>query len=129
MRLGEVMHSYPTLIAITLAIGLAGCGKLPQGEKGDAGPAGPPGPKGEAGPAGPAGPPGASSATRIVRSNCDATNCTAQCGDDEVLLIAYWGATRNAAIFPTERSASCRVRNPANSPLVAACAKVAAASR
>jgi hypothetical protein len=62
---------------------------------------------------------------RIVRANCDATNCAVQCGDDEMLLIAYCGVTRNAAIFPTERSASCRLRNPANSPLVAACAKTA----
>jgi hypothetical protein len=60
---------------------------------------------------------------RIVRANCDATNCAAQCGDDEVLLVAYCGSARNAAIFPTERSASCRIRNPANSPLIAACAK------
>jgi hypothetical protein len=60
---------------------------------------------------------------RIVRANCDATSCAVQCSDDEVLLIAYCGATRNAAIFPTERSASCRLRNPAISPLVAACAK------
>jgi hypothetical protein len=60
---------------------------------------------------------------RIVRSNCDATSCAAQCGDDEVLLIAYCGSTRNAATFPTERSASCRVRNAANSPLIAVCAK------
>jgi hypothetical protein len=118
------MHLYRALIAITLAAGLAGCGEwLPQGAKGDAGPAGPPGARGEAGPRGPAGPPGASSAMRIVRANCDATSCAVQCSDDEVLLIAYCGATRNAAIFPTERSASCRLRNPANSPLVAACAK------
>jgi hypothetical protein len=114
------------LMAITLAIGLAGCGKASQGEKGDAGPAGPAGPKGDAGPRGPAGPPGASGALRIVRANCDAAGCTAQCGDDEVLLTAYCGATRNPATFPTERSASCRVRNPANSPLIAACAKASA---
>jgi hypothetical protein len=61
---------------------------------------------------------------RIVRSNCDATSCAAQCGDDEVLLIAYCGGARNAAIFPTERSASCRVRNAANNPLIAACSGV-----
>src|SRR5216684_3230468 len=112
-----------TLIAITLAAGLVGCGKASQGEKGDAGPAGPPGAKGEAGPRGPAGPPGAAGAMRIVRANCDATSCAAQCGDDEVLLIAYCGSTRNAATFPTERSASCRPRNAANNPLVAACVK------
>jgi hypothetical protein len=112
-----------TLIAITLAIGLAGCGKATQGEQGDPGPAGPPGAKGDAGPRGPAGPPGASGSMRIVRASCDATGCTAQCGDDEVILIAYCGSARNAATFPTERSASCRARNAANSPLVAACGK------
>jgi hypothetical protein len=122
MRCGKAMHLYRALIAITLAVGLGGCGREPQG---DPGPAGPPGAKGEAGPAGPAGPPGASSAMRIIRSNCDATSCAAQCSDDEVLLIAYCGSTRNAATFPTERSASCRVRNAANNPLVAACAKSA----
>jgi hypothetical protein len=104
-----------------------GCGgEPPQGAKGDPGPAGPPGEKGEAGPPGPVGPAGASgasSAMRIVRSNCDATSCAAQCSDDEVLLTAYCGSARNAATFPTERSASCRVRNAANSPLIAVCAK------
>ena len=112
-----------TLIAITLAVGLAGCAKSSQGEKGDPGPAGPAGAKGDAGPAGP---PGASGAMRVVRANCDATSCAAQCGDDEVLLIAYCGATRIAATFPTERSATCRARTPANSPLIAACAKAPA---
>jgi hypothetical protein len=67
-----------------------------------------------------------SSAVRIFRANCDPTSCTAQCSDDEVLLIAYCGSMRNPAIFPTERSASCRVRNAANNPLIAACAKTAA---
>jgi hypothetical protein len=108
------------LIAITLAVGLAGCGKASQGEPGEPGPAGPPGPKGDAGPRGPA---GASGSMRFVRASCDATSCTAQCGDDEVLLIAYCGSARNAATFPTERSASCRARNAANNPLVAACGK------
>jgi hypothetical protein len=112
-----------TLIAITLTFGLMGCGKSSQGEMG---PAGPPGATGEVGPRGPAGPPGASGALRIVRANCDATSCAVQCGDDEVLLIAYCGATRIAATFPTERSATCRARTPANSPLIAACAKAPA---
>jgi hypothetical protein len=66
---------------------------------------------------------------RIVRASCDSTTCAAQCSDDEVLLIAYCGAARNSAIFPTERSASCKTRNAANSPLVAACAKAVPASR
>ena len=109
-----------TLIAVTLAVGLVGCGKSSQGEKGDPGPVGPPGAKGDAGPAGP---PGASGAMRVIRTNCDATGCTAQCNDDEVLLVAYCGATRIAATFPTERSATCRARTPANSPIIAACAK------
>ena len=116
---GNAMYLYRALIAATLCFGLVGCGKGSQGEKGDAGAAGPPGPRGEAGPS------GTSSAMRIIRSSCDATSCTAQCADDEVLLIAYCGGTRNAAIFPTERSASCRAHNAANSPLIAACAKTA----
>jgi hypothetical protein len=110
-------------MALTLAASLVGCAKSSQGEKGDPGPAGPPGEKGDAGPRGPA---GASSAMRVVRANCDATSCAVQCGDDEVLLLAYCGATRIAATFPTERSATCRARTPANSPLIAACAKAPA---
>lgn len=110
------------LIVVALAASLAGCGKAAQGEKGDQGPPGPAGEKGEPGPRGPAGPSGA---MRVVRANCDATSCVAQCGDDEVLLIAYCGATRIAATFPTERSATCRARTPANNPLIAACAKSA----
>jgi hypothetical protein len=109
------------LIALALAAGLGACGKSEPREKGDPGP---PGPAGAKGGAGPAGPPGASGAMHIVRANCDATGCTAQCGDNEVLLIAYCGATRIPATFPTERSATCRARTPANSPITAACAKV-----
>jgi hypothetical protein len=104
--------------AIAVAAGLAGCGQAFEGAKGDPGP---PGPTGDVGPAGPAGPPGA--ALRTIRANCDAASCAAGCSDDEILLIAYCGSTRNAAVFANERSASCRVRNPANSPLVVACAK------
>jgi hypothetical protein len=111
------------LIVLVLAVGIAGCGKSAPGEKGDPGAPGPAGPKGDTGPRGPAGPPGASGALRIMRATCDATNCTAQCGDDEVLLTAYCGAARNVATFPTERSATCRARTPANSPIIAACAK------
>jgi hypothetical protein len=62
---------------------------------------------------------------RTVRTSCDATGCAVQCADDEVLLVAYCGTARNPAIFPTERSASCRLRNPANNPLTAVCAKTA----
>jgi hypothetical protein len=134
---GKVMHLYRVLIAIALAVSLGGCGREPQGakgdpgpagEKGDPGPPGPPGAKGEIGPAGPTGPPGpsgGSSAIRIVRSNCDSARCVVQCSDDEVLLIAYCGSARNPATFPTERSASCRARNAANNPLIAACGKAA----
>jgi len=99
------------LIAVALTTAVVGCGKATQGDKGDAGPRGP------------AGPPGASGAMRIIRANCHATGFTAQCNDDEVLLVADCGATRIAATFPTERSATCRARTPANNPLIAACAK------
>src|SRR5262249_36910855 len=119
---GKTMNLARILIVVWLAAGLAGCGQGTQGPKGDEGP---PGPKGDPGPPGPAGQ-SAPSPVRIVRSNCDATACAAQCSDDEVLLLAYCGATRNPAIFPTERSASCRLRNSQNSPVVAACAKAAA---
>ena len=111
-----------TLVLAALALGLVGCGQGPQG---DTGPAGPPGPKGDAGPRGPAGS-NTTPSVRVMRTTCDATACSAQCGDDEVLLIAYCGAARNAATFPTERSASCRTRNAANNPLISACAKIAA---
>jgi hypothetical protein len=114
---------YRTLIVITLAASLMGCGKSSQGEKGDPGPPGPAGAKGDPGPRGPAGPAGASGAMRIVKASCDPNSCTAQCGDDEVMLIAYCGPTRLPAMFLTERSASCRARTPANNPLIAACAK------
>jgi hypothetical protein len=111
------------LIVLALAFAMAGCAKSEPGEKGDPGPPGPAGAKGDTGPRGPAGPPGASGALHIVRATCDATNCAVQCGDDEVLLIAYCGATRIPATFPTERSATCRARTAANSPIIAACAK------
>jgi hypothetical protein len=108
--------------AIAMAVGLVGCGQAPVGEKGDTGPPGPKGDAGPAGPPGPTGPPGAS-AVHTIRASCDASNCAAQCNDDEILLIAYCGPARNAAVFANERSASCRLRNSANSPLVVACAK------
>jgi hypothetical protein len=123
MRRPGVMQFYGATIIAMLAIGLTGCGKTPAGEKGDPGPAGPPGAEGPRGPAGAPGPPGISSTLRIIRTSCDAANCAAQCTDDEVLLIAYCGSARNGAQFSGERSASCRTRNAANSPLVVACAK------
>ena len=116
------------LLLMALASGLAACGgpQGPPGATGEVGPAGPPGPAGPAGPPGPAGSASASSsAVRIVRANCNATGCTAQCEEDEALLIAYCGAGRNAALYPTDRSATCRARTPANSPLVIACTKSA----
>ena len=109
------MRVLRVLIAMALAGAMTGCG---QGPKGDPGPPGPPGPKGDAGPPGPA------FGIRIVRSNCDATNCSVQCSEDELLLTAYCGARRNAAVIPSERAATCRSPVPANSPLVATCVKI-----
>src|SRR5215813_3132450 len=116
---GKAMRVWRVLIAMALAGAMMGCGQG-QGPKGDPGPPGPPGPKGDPGP------PGPPFGIRIVRSNCDATNCSVQCADDEMLLTAYCGARRNAAVIPTERSATCRSPVPANSPLVAACVKIPA---
>lgn len=122
-------------LAVTLLAGLsgalAGCGKGPQG---DAGPAGPQGPKGDAGPAGPVGPVGpagpagpqgqagpASPSIRVIKSDCGA-GCTVQCQDNEVLVTAYCGPTRNQAQFLGERGASCGAdATAANGPLVAVC--------
>jgi Collagen triple helix repeat (20 copies) len=128
----RVSHLAPTL-ALTLALlaGLTACGKGPQG---DAGPAGPQGPKGDAGPvgpAGPAGPPGPqgekgptgppSPSIRVVRSDC-VSGCSVQCEDNEVLIAAYCGATRNQAQFLSERGASCGpAPSVSNTPLVAVC--------
>ncbi len=109
------MHFLRLVIAIALAGSLMSCGQGPPGPMGYAGPPGPPGPKGDPGPPG---------GIRVVRSNCDETNCTVQCGEDEMLLTAYCGPRRNAAVFPSERSATCRSQVPANNPLVAACAKM-----
>jgi len=61
---------------------------------------------------------------RVVRSPCEVAKCNVQCWDDEILLIAYCGASRNAAVILTERSATCRSSVSANSPLVAACVKM-----
>ncbi|HJY17510.1 MAG TPA: hypothetical protein VJ353_07730, partial [Xanthobacteraceae bacterium] len=94
----------------------------PQGPKGDAGPvgpAGPPGPPGPAGPQGQAGPP--SPSIRVVKSDC-VSGCTVQCQDDEVLVTAYCGPTRNQAQFLGEKGASCGPTGSAtNTPLVAVC--------
>jgi hypothetical protein len=144
------MQVIRALLPIVLALGLAACDKIPgvkgepgpqgpPGEKGDVGPAGPPGVAGPAGPAGrpgPPGPPGPAGATgaaaeatepgrtaqiRMIRANCNAAACSAQCNQDEDLLLAYCGTARNPAVYPTERSASCRTRTPTNNPLIVAC--------
>jgi len=111
-----------------LSVGLAGCGKGPQGDPGPAGPQGPkgdPGAVGPAGPAGPAGPQGQqgppSPSVRVVKSDC-VSGCTVQCQDNEVLVMAYCGPTRNPAQFLGEKGASCGPEaTPANAPLVAVC--------
>ena len=92
----------------------------PQGLRGVQGPPGPAGARGDRGP------PGAASGLRFLRAKCDETSCTAKCREDEMLLTAYCGAKRNAAIIPTERSATCRNPVPANSPILAACVKMPA---
>ena len=79
------------------------------------------GPRGEKGDPGPSGP---ASGIRVVKADCDARGCTVQCRDDEMLLTAYCGPRRNAAVIPSERSATCRNPVPANNPLVAACVKM-----
>ena len=138
------MRPFQIMMAITLAIGLAACGEAQPGPKGEPGPPGPPGERGEVGPPGPPGPPGptgpagpagasgeagsaaaqaTSSPLRMIRATCNATTCTAQCDENETALIAYCGPGRNAAVYPTERSASCRARTAANNPLVVACMK------
>ena len=93
-----------------------------QGLKGPIGDQGPPGPKGATGDPGPA---SAAAGIRIVRSNCDETNCRVQCGESEMLLTAYCGPKGNTALIPTERAATCRAAGPANNPLVAVCAQMA----
>ncbi len=114
-----------------LSIPLAGCGKGPQGDAGAAGPQGPKGDVGAAGPIGPPGPPGPagpqgdagppSPSIRVVKSDC-VSNCTVQCQDNEVLVTAYCGPTRNPAQFLGEKGASCGpAASPANAPLVAVC--------
>jgi hypothetical protein len=116
-------------IGLVLLAGLAACDQTPPskaepgspGERGEAGPPGPPGPPGPAGES--AAPIGPTSHVRMVRANCDAASCAAQCNEDEVLLIAYCGSGRTAPAYPTERSATCRARTAANNPLVLACVK------
>jgi hypothetical protein len=125
------MRAAHLVLAMVLAAGLAGCGKGPQG---DAGPAGPQGPEGAAGPAGPMGPPGPtgpagakgqagepSPSIRVVKSDCS-SDCTIKCHDNEILVTAYCGPTRNPAQFLGEKGASCGAgASPSNEPLIAVC--------
>jgi len=126
------MRATHLVLAVALVAGLSACGKGPQG---DTGPAGPQGPKGDTGPAGaigppgPAGPPGPqgqqgppSETVRVVKSDCVSGACTVECHDNEVLVTAYCGPTRNPAQYLAEKSASCGPSNsPSNAPLVAVC--------
>jgi hypothetical protein len=137
------MRAAHLAMTVVLLAALAGCSKGPQG---DAGPAGPQGPKGDVGAAGPAGPPGppgptgaagpagvagpagpqglagaSSPSIRVIKSDC-ASGCTVQCRDDEVLVTAYCGPTRNPAQYLGEKGASCGAAGTAsNTPLVAVC--------
>jgi hypothetical protein len=129
MRAAHLALAVALLAGVSIAV--TGCGKGPQG---DAGPAGPQGPKGDAGPAGPIGPPGPpgpagaqgdagppSPSVRVVKSDCVA-GCTVQCQDNEVLVTAYCGPTRNPAQYLGEKGASCGpAASPSNAPLVAVC--------
>jgi hypothetical protein len=57
----------------------------------------------------------------VVRSDC-VSGCSVQCEDNEVLIAAYCGATRNQAQFLSERGASCGpAPSVSNTPLVAVC--------
>jgi Collagen triple helix repeat (20 copies) len=106
---------------IAFVAALAGCGQSapgPQGPKGDAGPKGDPGPQGANGLAGPQGEqgipgtPGASSQFRVVRAPCtNYLSCSAECRDDEIVIIAYCGRKRAAPTYLTEISVSCGI-NP-----------------
>lgn len=122
------------ILAIAMSIALASCGQPtpgPQGPKGDAGQkgdAGAPGAAGAVGPPGPQGPPGtpgASSLFRLVRAPCtNASECQVTCRDDEVVISAFCGKKRAAAMYLTESTVSCGV-NPdtTDGALVAVCGK------
>jgi hypothetical protein len=114
----NAIYIFGMLITIVLAGLMITWGDGPKGPMGYQGPQGPKGPTGDPGP------PGQGSRIRLVRSNCDETTCTVQCGENEMLLTAYCGPKRNAAIIPTERTATCRNPVPANSPLVVVCAQM-----
>jgi hypothetical protein len=116
----RTMYFLVALIAIASATAMISPRHGPQGLKGLPGPPGPQGARGDRGPL------GAASGLRFLRAKCDETSCSVKCSDDEMLLTAYCGAKRNAAIIPTERSATCRTPVPANSPILAACVKMPA---
>jgi hypothetical protein len=134
------MRVKSAVFAISILVCLAGCGEGTPGPKGDTGPAGPMGEKGEPGPAGPAGPAGpqgapgpsgppgptasptSSSAVRVMRSNCEAAPCKAECNQDEVLVIAYCGPRRSPVALVNERTVTC-ARGAPTSPLIMVCAK------
>src|ERR1700735_3720894 len=92
-------HLAFTVILLTgIACGLGACGTGPHGDDG------PPSPS-----------------VRVVKSDCT-SGCTVQCQENEILVTAYCGPTRNAAQMLGERGASCGpVASPANAPLVAVC--------
>jgi len=134
--LGEVTHEtfmrqFISIAMLGLILCVAACGKPESGPKGDPGPAGPKGDRGEngspgsvgpSGPAGPQGPAGPSSQMRIIRQSCGSTACTATCNENEVLVTAYCGPSRQDAKVLTERAVSCGIiPDPEHSPLVAVC--------
>jgi hypothetical protein len=128
------MRKTGIILAIAIAAMLASCGQPapgPQGPKGDTGPKGDLGPQGESGPQGLQGiqgipgAPGASSQFRLVRAPCTSSlECMVTCREDEVVVIAFCGTKRAAAIYLTSQSVFCGI-NPdtAAGPLVAVCAK------
>ena len=107
-----------TGIGMLITIALAGLLLRWDGPKGpmDQGPAGPKGPTGDPGP------PGQESGLRMVRSNCDQASCTAQCGENEMLLTAYCGPKRNVAI-PTERTLQRAATRSPRTVLLSPCAR------
>lgn len=109
-------YVFGLLVLSALAVPVITSGQGPKGPMGDQGPPGVKGPRGD---------PGPGSGIRVVRATCDETNCALECGENEMLLTAYCGPKRTSAITPTERTATCGNRGPANSPLVGVCAQMA----
>jgi hypothetical protein len=116
----RTMYLLLPLIAIASATAIIPSRHGPPGLKGPPGPPGPQGARGDRGP------PGAASGLRFLRAKCDETSCSVKCSEDEMLLTAYCGPKRNAAVIPTERLATCRNPVPANSPILVACVKMPA---